>query len=117
MNAQRVVRIELPATRRLIPADEQTMKTLEAANATKTCVVYLEPNPETDQVIHNADGTITLVSQTVNINGMQWIVPAGVETRLPVFVVRHLEQCAVENRERCPIASYNKDLGAITRVY
>lgn len=85
------VKTELPQTF-LLAADAQTMEALDVHQNEKMVEVFFPSDRNRDYVVTNHDGTITRVAYTVNINGVQWIIPADQKTKIPQGVYEFLAE-------------------------
>jgi hypothetical protein len=78
--------------RELQEADQQDMDTLSALNAQPKVTVYFERDQERDEPIVNPDGSVGYIARCVNINGVQFQIPAEVPTEVPQQVYEMLEE-------------------------
>lgn len=78
--------------RELQQADLQDMETLDALNAQPRVTVYFDRDPERDEPIVHPDGTVGYIARCVNINGVQFQIPAEVPTEVPEQVYNMLEE-------------------------
>lgn len=110
-------RIELPRYRRLYLADEADLNMLKVFEAEAKIEVFYEPNDDTDYAIHNADGSVTRVSECITINGTQWLIVPG-KNLLPRTVYEFLLQCPEQRRRvTCPQPGVSRNLGLISAAY
>lgn len=86
-------KLDIPATQVLGVSDAQTIATLDAKAAEPMVEVYFDSDPARDYVMFNADGSMTRVAYTVNINGAQWLIPAQQKTSIPRSVYEYLNNC------------------------
>lgn len=90
-------KIELPRYERLYKADEIDLETLNTLENEPLIELTIEPNDETDYVIHHRDGSITRVSDCVTINGTRWLLTPG-RNQIPKSVYEFYLQCPEQRR-------------------
>jgi len=109
--AMREVKVELPPSRVLVKADKDSMSSLDAiVGRGFTTLPPMAADPDRCFAVTNADGTITLVAETVSINGIQFFIPADQATRVPILVAEHLF-AAENNRNLLPMPQNNLCIG------
>lgn len=95
------IKIRELKTRQLSPADIQDALTLETFEAEPEVEVYYHRDPENDEPIANPDGSVSYIARCVNINGVQWQIPAEVKTKIPKSVYEVLQRSEdIKNRYR-----------------
>jgi len=85
--------------RQIQPADGQDFETIEALSKEPTVTVRYERDEEKDEPIVNADGSVSYIARCVNINGVQWQIPAERAVEVPQSVYEILKR-SEEIRER-----------------
>lgn len=90
--------IQIPAYRQLIVPDAQDQETLYNFLGEPHVEVYYDRDDDEDFVIQNPDGSMSRIARCVNINGVQFLIPAEEKTRIPKSVYEHLMQCQDEAR-------------------
>ena len=88
-------RIELPPTKKLVPADVQMIQTLDQAKHEREVEFYMEPNDEEDFAVFSLDETgkqvVTRVSKCITINGVRFHIVPG-KNKVPEFVYEFIMQ-------------------------
>jgi len=98
MREQKVV---LAPHRMLWTLDDQEIETFEKINNEKKVSIYLEADDLKDEIVPGADGKVTRC-RTVNINGVQWLIPVQVKTKIPMTVKRELDRANTVKRRVQP---------------
>lgn len=107
-------KLELPVSFALQTADKQDLDTLEALSREPMETVKLPFDKTTGYKAYAADGTVTLIAATVNLNGTQWVIPADVPTQVPLSVYKILVEAA-HQKELIPQAKINQCLSIMPR--
>ncbi len=71
--------------------DDQDFQTLESFKGEPTVRFRIERNEEEDEPIVNPDGSVSF-ARTVNVNGIQFIIPIEQPTELPESVYQILKE-------------------------
>jgi hypothetical protein len=107
-----VIAYRKPSPYEIVQADEFAMR--EEEKNSRLVPFYEAPNDDRDvMVIGTPEGDIR-AAYVPEINGVQYIVKAGVKQEIPMFVKAFLEQTFTENVEHCPPPVFGKDIGILT---
>lgn len=85
-------RIELPNYLKLQSVDEQGLKMLEDMEKEPKVDYYCEQNNDTGYTVTLNDGSITRISQTPTINGVQFLLVPGIN-KIPLSLANFLDEC------------------------
>lgn len=78
--------------RQIQEADGQDLETADKLYKEPTVEVYFDRDEEHDEPIVNADGSISYIARCVNINGVQWQIPAEERVSVPQSVYEILKR-------------------------
>lgn len=85
--------VERPFKPLLLEADEATIQTLADFEAEPQVDIYLDLNRETGYTVINSDGSTGWIAECVNINGVQFPIPANQRVKVPRSVYEFLMAC------------------------